>query len=362
MSDLKTTALNALHRELNAKLVPFAGYEMPVQYQGVLAEHKHCRSHAGLFDVSHMGQCVLSGPNVIAELETLVTADLNALALNQMVYSLFTNDNGGIDDDLMITRWAEDSFFLVVNAACKEDDFAKLATLPSSTLKVLDSQALIALQGPSARAALIEIAPEVAELTFLNGMFTYILDQRCYVSCSGYTGEDGFEISCSNDAAEAIAKALLAIENVAPIGLGARDSLRLEVGLCLYGHDLNTDTNPIEAGLIWAIAKSRRNNASFKGSAIITQQIANGPIRKRVGLDIDGRAPVREGAHIVDASGKHVGAVCSGTFSPTLAKPIAMAYINSDAINTELFAEVRGKKIPVNTRKMPFVPQNYYRG
>ena len=362
MTALHHTALNDLHHQLKAKLVPFAGYEMPVQYEGIMAEHKHCRAAAGLFDVSHMGQCVVSGSDVVAELETLVTADLGALELNKMVYSLFTNNNGGVEDDLMITRWAEDSFFLVVNAACKQADFDRLAALASSDLRLLDEQALIALQGPQARAVLSRIAPDVAELAFMHGRFVHILGHRCYVTCSGYTGEDGFEISCPNNAAEAIAKALLADEHVAPIGLGARDSLRLEAGLCLYGHDLNTNTSPIEAGLQWAIAKSRRATGGFAGSDTILQQLKLGARRKRVGLNIEGRAPAREGANIVNAKDDIVGTVCSGGFSPTLGKPIAMAYINSDALEGELFALVRNKKIAVTIGPMPFVPQRYYRG
>lgn len=335
---------------------------MPVQYQGVKAEHLHCRRNVGLFDVSHMGQCVVSGPEAARELQTLVTADLGSLSLNQMVYSLMTNDNGGIDDDLIITRWAEDTFFLVVNAGCKAADFDQLAALPSSDFEPLDEHALIALQGPKARAVLSQFAPDIATLPFMNGRFAAVLGHRCYISCSGYTGEDGFEISCPNDAAEAIATALLACEDVAPIGLGARDSLRLEAGLCLYGHDLNADISPVEAGLSWAIAKSRRQHGGFKGHHRIQQQLEQGVARKRVGLDISGRAPVREGTDIATAQGDIVGHVCSGTFSPSLSKPIAMAYINSNALERELFALVRGKQIPVKPCKLPFLAQRYYRG
>lgn len=359
---LQTTALHSLHQSLKAKLVPFAGYEMPVQYQGLMAEHKHTREHAGLFDVSHMGQCVLSGEHACEQLETLVTADLKTLAINTQQYTVFTNSQGGIEDDLIITRWAEDSFFLVVNAACKTEDFARLNTLKNTDLRLLEDQALIALQGPEARAVLSALNPAVGNLTFMKGSFIELLGARCYVTCSGYTGEDGYEISCPNSDAEAIAKALLTDERVAPVGLGARDSLRLEAGLCLYGHDLDTNTTPVEASLVWAIAKNRRTEGSFIGSEVIVEQIKNGANRKRVGLSIEGRAPVREGAEIFTGDQQKVGTVTSGTFSPSLGKPIAMGYVASHALTQDLYTIVRGKTIALNLCKMPFVAQRYFRG
>lgn len=361
MTDVKTTALNALHRSLGAKMVSFAGYDMPVQFEGLMAEHKHTRAAAGLFDVSHMGQCVVSGDGALEGLMALVPADLSALSLNQQVYSLLMNDNGGIEDDLIICRWAEDTFYVVVNAACKDADFAKLSRIPNTEFKILTSQALVALQGPMAREILSNMNPDVANQTFMTGQFIELLGHRCYVTCSGYTGEDGYEISCPDAGVIDICEALLGHEGVKPIGLGARDSLRLEAGLCLYGHDLDTTTSPIEASLRWAIPKSRRTAEAFVGSNILCEQLAAGPNQKRVGLSIDGRAPVREGVRIENAAGETVGKVTSGTFSPTLGKPIAMAYIETAALETPLFASLRGKQIPVSPCAMPFVPQRYIR-
>ena len=365
MTALKTTPLYPLHLQHDAKMVSFAGYDMPVQYPlGIMQEHLHTRENAGLFDVSHMGQALLRGDNVVAELQKLVPADLEALPLMNSVYSLFTNDSGGILDDLIITKWADDTLFVVINAACKEQDIAHLkAHLVDVEIQELESQALMAVQGPKARDVVSALCPAASELVFMSGTHTTIDGKPCFITCSGYTGEDGYEISCASEDANAIAQLLLANPVLKPIGLGARDSLRLEAGLCLYGHDLSLDTNPIEAGLIWAIAKSRRESGGFAGSDTILQQIKEGAQRKRVGLEIEGRAPVREGAEIVNANGDAVGVVCSGGFSPTLKKPIAMAYVATEyaAVGTALQAKVRNKLVDISICKMPFVAQRYVR-
>jgi aminomethyltransferase len=373
-SALQVTPLHALHNELGAKMVPFAGYDMPVQFPaGVKTEHLHTRKAAGLFDVSHMGQFTVSGEGVVEALEKLLPIDVGALNINQQSYALLTNEDGGILDDLIITRWAEDSFFIVVNAACKEQDIAHFRKhLPNAYIEVLSSRALIALQGPSAKDAAAVIAPTACALTFMHGCFVTIdcndTAVTCYITRSGYTGEDGFEISIPNEHADAISRLLLDIDGVEAIGLGARDSLRLEAGLCLYGHDMDTNTNPIDASLLWSISKSRRPDGTkaggFLGADNVLAAIEKGADRKRVGLLIDGRAPVREGAILVDANDNNVGVVTSGGFGPSINKPIAIAYVNKDcaALGAKIFAEVRGKKLPVTVSKMPFVAQRYYRG
>ncbi|WP_461481405.1 glycine cleavage system aminomethyltransferase GcvT [Porticoccus sp.] len=369
-ADLKATPLKALHLELGARMVPFAGYEMPVQYpDGIMAEHLQTRAQAGLFDVSHMGQVVVSGVGVAKALEALVPVELESLPINRQTYALFTNGEGGILDDLMITRWAEDQFFLVVNAACKEQDLAHLrANLPGFDIDYLDGQGLLALQGPAAAEVMAEIAPAVCELIFMNGCHVSIDGADCFITRSGYTGEDGFEISVPAEAAEALARKLLGFAQVKAIGLGARDSLRLEAGLCLYGHDLDTTTTPIQASLLWSISKSRRPDGDkaggFPGAELIFREMAEGAPRKRVGLQIDGRAPVREGAELVNEAGEQVGVVTSGGFGPTLEAPLAMGYVEAQyaAVGTVLNALVRGKPRPVTVAKMPFVPQRYYRG
>ena len=362
MSKNLQTALYGLHQQLGARMVPFAGYAMPLQYTGIISEHQHTRRAAGLFDVSHIGQCVLSGPDVTAQLESLLTADLAALAINQQVYSLFTTASGGILDDLIVCRWAEDTFLLVVNAACKAADFERLARLANCELRLLDEQALLALQGPAAREVLTALNPAAADLTFMHGSFMALCGARCYVSCSGYSGEDGYEISCPNAAAETIAQALLAHETVQAVGLGARDSLRLEAGLCLYGHDLNANTTPVEAGLAWAVAAARRQQANFPGAAIINAQLQNGPQRRRIGLSAEGRAPVREGATVFADDGREVGRVSSGGFAPSLGHPIAMAYVESHWLQAPLHTVLRGKTITLTPCKMPFIRPRYYRG
>ncbi|MCP3909184.1 MAG: glycine cleavage system aminomethyltransferase GcvT [Oceanicoccus sp.] len=371
--ELLTTPLNALHRELGAKMVPFAGYDMPVQYPlGVLKEHLHTREQAGLFDVSHMGQVRIKGAGITAALEKLVPVDLGQLPPFKQTYAVLTNEAGGILDDLIITRWADDEFFLVVNADCKQQDIAHLQKhLPGFEIEIMDQHALLALQGPQARSVMDELLPAATELRFMGGCFDSLeLDgdsTQCFITCSGYTGEDGYEISVPADKAVALAQKLLAFEQVEAIGLGARDSLRLEVGLCLYGHDMNTETTPIEAGLIWSISKSRRaggeKEADFLGADIILQQIADGAPRKRVGFKISGRAPVREGAELVNADGEIIGSVTSGGFGPTLGGPVAMGYVDKDyaAIGSQFFVLLRKKQIPVEVVKMPFVSQNYAR-
>lgn len=369
MSLLKTS-LHALHLELGARMVPFAGYEMPVQYPlGVLKEHQHTRAQAGLFDVSHMGQVLLEGEEAAEALETLVPVDIIDLPSGMQRYALLTDDNGGILDDLMVANLG-DCLYLVVNAACKEADLAHLEKHLGDRCQVLPQfdRALLALQGPAAAAVLARLAPEVAEMTFMHVRRVKLLDQPCIVSRSGYTGEDGYEISVPSAAAEALARRLLAEPEVEAIGLGARDSLRLEAGLCLYGHDMDAGTTPVMANLGWALSKVRREGngraGGFPGAERIFTEQREGVSRKRVGLLVQERVPVREGAELVDANGASIGRVTSGGFGPTLGAPVAMGYVDSDfaALDTQLFAVVRGKQVPVKVAKTPFVPQRYYRG
>ena len=367
---LLTTPLDTLHRELGAKMVPFAGYDMPVQYPaGIIKEHQHTREQAGLFDVSHMGQVVIEGAGTAAMLESLVPVDVMGLADQRQTYALFTNDTGGVLDDLIITRWGEERFFLVVNAACKAQDIAHLqAALDGQTLTVLEDQALLALQGPAARRVMGQLCPAAAELTFMSGCAGEIDGSVVYITCSGYTGEDGFEISMPASAAEAIARRLLAFDEVQPIGLGARDSLRLEAGLCLYGHELSREIDPVQAGLLWSISKARRPGGEraggFPGAEIIFERIENKPPLRRVGLTVEGKRPVREGMAVLDSDGNAVGEVCSACFGASVGGPIAMAYIARDLgePGTALAVDVRGKALPVTVTKMPFSPQRYYRG
>ncbi len=365
---LLTTPLHNLHLELGARMVPFAGYSMPVQYaDGILKEHQHTRAAAGLFDVSHMGQVRLHGANAAAELEKLVPIDVTDLPLHQQRYALFTNAQGGILDDLMVTN-AGDHLLLVVNAACKHADIAHLQNnLPASVrVEPLPDHALLALQGPQARAALTRLAPAVAKLTFMQTGAIEIAGYPCWVSCSGYTGEDGYEISVAAEHADALARALLALPEVKAIGLGARDSLRLEAGLCLYGHDIDTHTSPIEASLLWSISKVRRPGSAraggYPGAAVIERQLADGVASQRVLLRPDGRQPVREGAEIINEEDAVVGRVTSGGFGPSVAAPVAMGYVQTSALNGPLFALVRGKSIPLSLQRGPFVPSRYVRG
>jgi len=371
---LSRTPLYALHLELGAKMVPFAGYDMPVSYPaGILKEHRHCRSSAALFDVSHMGQLRLVGDDAAKALETLVPMDVIDLALGKQRYAFFTNSSGGILDDLMITRRCVDDIddlFLIVNAGCKDADTRHLITNIGHrcTVQPLPDRALLALQGPKAVQALARLNPAVATLTFMTGMSAVLAGAGCYLTRSGYTGEDGFEISVPADKAEALARALLALPEVMPAGLGARDTLRLEAGLCLYGHDINETTTPVEAGLTWAIQKVRRaggaRHGGYPGAAAIDGQLATGPRTKRIGLLGLERVPVREGAVIVDAQGHKLGQVTSGTLSPTVDEPIAMAYLaaNHALPHHEVYAEVRGKRQPMRVSPMPFAPHRYFRG
>jgi aminomethyltransferase len=367
---LQTTPLDSLHRELGAKMVPFAGYDMPVQYPaGIIKEHLQTRASAGLFDVSHMGQVIIEGAGAAAGLESLVPVDVQGLADNGQTYALFTNDDGGVQDDLIITRWAQDRYFLVVNAACKAQDIAHLRThLGDLAITVLDQQALLALQGPKAREVMAQLCPAAADLVFMTGCATRIDDVEVYVTCSGYTGEDGFEISAPAASAEALARRLLAFEQVEPIGLGARDSLRLEAGLCLYGHELSTTIDPVQAGLLWSVSKVRRADGEraggFPGAEVIFERIANSTPLRRVGLTVMGKRPVREGQQVLDASGKVVGEVCSACYGASVGGPIAMAYIERGLgePGTALTVDVRGKSVPVTVTRMPFSPQRYYRG
>ena len=367
---LSTTPLHALHLELGAKMVAFAGYDMPVSYPaGILAEHRHCRASAALFDVSHMGQLRLVGAEAAKALETLVPMDVAGLAVGQQRYAFFTNSNGGLLDDLMITRRADD-LLLIVNAACKAADIKHLVTNIGHrcTVQPLPDRALLALQGPKAGHALARLNPAVARLTFMTGVPVLLAGADCFVTRSGYTGEDGFEISVPASHAETLARALLALPEVRPAGLGARDTLRLEAGLCLYGHDIDATTTPVEAGLSWAIQKLRRAGGAraggYPGAAVIDGQLATGPRTRRVGLLGLERVPVREGAVIVDSHGHKLGRVTSGTLSPTVNEPIAMAYLaaNHALPHHEVYAEVRGKRQPMRVSTMPFAPHRYFRG
>lgn len=366
---LARTPLFDLHVELGARMVPFAGYEMPVQYKGILEEHRHTRNAAGLFDVSHMGQARLDGAGAAAAMETLVPADMVGLGAGCQRYALFTNDEAGILDDLMVTN-ADGHLFVVVNAGCKRQDMAHMRERIGGQCEVteLSDRALLALQGPAAGAVMARFAPATADMVFMTGRQVEILGADCFVTRSGYTGEDGFEISVPANRADELARQLLAEDEVAPIGLGARDSLRLEAGLCLYGHDIDTSTTPVEARLVWAIGKARRVGGEralgYPGAGIVERQIAAGPARKRVGLLPEGRAPVREGAELQDGAGRAVGHVTSGGFGPTMEAPVAMGYVEASQaeIGTKLNAVVRGKPLPVTVARMPFVEQRYYRG
>ena len=365
-----TTACYDMHVEAGGKMVEFAGYQMPVQYaDGIMTEHLHTRTQAGLFDVSHMGQVLVSGSNSIAELESIIPVDIGALAINQQSYAVFTNDQGGILDDLIITRLGEETFFLVVNAACKTQDIAYLTKHLSSCDVVYQSEkSLLALQGPAACAVLARFAPAVQTLVFMHGINVSIGNVECFITRSGYTGEDGFEISMPNADAVKIANILLDDNAVKWIGLGARDSLRLESGLCLYGHDMNETTTVVEAGLAWSVSRSRRVDGAkaggFPGADIILEQFKKGAPKKRVGLSVDGRAPIREGTVIVNQDGIEIGVVTSGGFSPSLEKPIAMAYVDASYAkpDSKVQALVRGKLRPMTVCRLPFVRQNYVRG
>ena len=368
---IRTTSLYQMHLDAGAKMVPFAGYEMPVSYPlGIKKEHIHTREKAGLFDVSHMGQIRLVGKNVKRALESLVPVDIIDLPLMKLRYALFTNKDGGVMDDLMVTNLGDDSLFLVVNAACKEADFEHLLNNIGVECKVefLEDVALLALQGPKAHEVLAEIAPSTSEMTFMTAKQLVINGIDCFITRSGYTGEDGFEISLLAKDAEELAKLLLSNEEVEWVGLGARDSLRLEAGLSLYGHELDNDHSPVESSLNWALSKVRRTGGeregNYLGDNIIMTHLNEGSESKVVGLQPEGRMPVRDGALIEDELGNEAGQVTSGGFGPSINRPIAIARIKKNYIENQskLFALVRDKKIAVEIVKLPFIKQNYYRG
>ncbi|MBI1365324.1 MAG: glycine cleavage system aminomethyltransferase GcvT [Alphaproteobacteria bacterium] len=379
---LKRTALHGLHLSLGAKMVEFAGYDMPVQYaDGVLKEHLHTRAKAGLFDVSHMGQAFLrtrqspmGGEDahiaVAGAIEMLVPAEIRKLKKGGQRYSVFLNDKGGVLDDLMISRPLEDDrqgeLFLVVNAAMKDQDFALIRKMLGDRveLQVADDRSLIALQGPSAAEILEEIVPGVSAQTFMTMRRYDWGGAGLIVTRSGYTGEDGFEISVPNKRADEFAKKLLAHPDVAPIGLGARDSLRLEAGLCLYGHDLNSQISPVEGNIAFAIGKRRREEGGFPGAERIIRELKEGPKRLRVGIRPEGRAPAREGVEILSAAGDKIGEITSGGFGPTVNGPVAMGYVPAEysKTGTKVQLMVRGKALPAEIVDMPVVPHRYYRG
>jgi len=373
---LLQTPLHALHVRLGARMVPFAGYAMPVQYPaGLMAEHRQCRESAALFDVSHMGQVRLVGAEAAAALESLVPVDIIDLGVGKQRYALFTNASGGILDDLMVVRPPVDSgatfgdLFLVVNAGCKEADTAHLQLNIGHRCQVvpMPERALLALQGPQAEAALSRLNPAVADLVFMTGGVFDLVSAQCFVTRSGYTGEDGYEISVPAEHAVTLAEALLAQPEVKPAGLGARDTLRLEAGMCLYSHDIDGTTSPIEANLNWAIQKVRRPGGAraggYPGASIIEAHLAGAAPSKRVGLMGQERVPVREGTALFDAQGHALGTVTSGTLAPTVNACIAMAYLplNHAIVGHEVFAEVRGKRLPMRVTAMPFTPNHYKR-
>ena len=370
---LRETPLAALHRDLGARMVPFAGYSMPVQYPtGILAEHKQVRTAAGLFDVSHMGQAFLVGPDhatTAKALEGLTPGDFLGLGFGRIRYTLLMTEDGGIIDDMMVTRPLspddDGRLMLVVNASRKEVDYANLAARLPAIVKVerADDRALLALQGPAAAAALDRHAAGAAGLAFMTAAPFVFDDMPCHISRSGYTGEDGFEISMPADLAVAFARALLAEPEVKPIGLGARDSLRLEAGLCLYGHDIDVTTTPAEADLGFAIGKRRRAEGDFPGASRVLAELTGGPPRLRVGLKLDGKAPARDGAAIKDLAGAHIGDLTSGGFGPTVGGPIGMGYVDAAhaAPGTKVLVTVRDRDLPATVVTLPFVPHRYFR-
>jgi aminomethyltransferase len=373
---LRTIPLDQWHRYHGARMVAFAGYSMPLQYDpsgdlltrcrgGIMAEHLHTRAQAGLFDVSHMGQATLSGTGVAAALESLVPGDITGLKPGRQRYTLLTNEAGGIIDDLMVARLDEDRLFLVVNASRKDVDFTHLAASlpPHITLTPQEDRALIALQGPAAATVIGQLSPAAAVLPFMAIAAVSIDGIDCLVSRSGYTGEDGFEISVAAEHVTALADRLIAYAEVFPIGLGARDSLRLEAGLCLYGNDLDELTTPVEAGLTWVIGKRRKLSWDFPGGAVIRDQLDNGPLRRRVGIRPDGRTPARAQNTIVDDDGNDAGTITSGSFGPSVNAPVAMGYVRKDlaADGSRLNIIIRGKTIPATVMPLPFIPHRYIR-
>jgi aminomethyltransferase len=373
---LKRTPLYRLHLDLGGRMVPFAGYEMPVQYpSGILKEHLHVRAAAGLFDVSHMGQFEIrsrtgGGEAAARALESIVPMDIVGLAPGRQRYALLTNEDGGVRDDLMIARLGE-VFLVVANAACKDADesYLRQTVAPTCTIERLDDRALLALQGPAAEAALARLVPDVRSMRFMDVRAIEVMNVGCTISRSGYTGEDGFEISLPASHAETVARALLANGDVAMIGLGARDSLRLEAGLCLYGSDLDAITTPVEAGLEWSIQKVRRaggNRAgNFPGAEKILHQLANGAPRRRVGLRPEGRAPIRHGAQLFADQGAAdaIGVVTSGGFGPSVNAPIAMGYVTPAGAPAGgmIYADLRGTRVPLRLSELPFISTTYKR-
>ncbi|MEM7196737.1 MAG: glycine cleavage system aminomethyltransferase GcvT [Pseudomonadota bacterium] len=365
-TSLKATALLDLHQELGAKMVPFAGYSMPVQYApGILGEHRFVRSSAGIFDISHMQQATLEGPGAIAFLEKITACEVQNLTHGKYSYTQILNDKGGIIDDMMITKWPgrDDKIYIVNNAASADKVNAYVERHLSTDTKMLPitDRGMIAVQGPKAHRLLADCA----DMTFLQWRDTTVLGTQCYVSRSGYTGEDGFELSLHNDDIAGFVKKLLAHkDDIMMIGLGARDSLRLEAGMCLYGQDLDEETTPIEADLLWSVGKRRRTKGGFLGADIVQRQIAEGVMRKRVGIIVHDRAPARAGAQIVPKDGgDSIGVVRSGCFSPTLEKPILMGYVDINHVKpeTQLGIAVRGKILPAEVTKLPFVSHKYQR-
>jgi len=359
---LKQTPLYPLHLKLGAKMVPFAGYEMPVHYsQGIIHEHLHCRSQAGFFDISHMGQCQILGDNAALELEQLTPSDITGLKTGAQKYTLLTNSEGGIIDDIIITR-IDSGLMIIVNAACKDKDFKYLESRLSGhcTFKALPDQALLALQGPAAATVIARLSKQAAGLLFMQTCATEINGISCALSRCGYTGEDGFEISVANQYAQQLAKLLLAENEVEPMGLGARDTLRLEAGLCLYGHELTEAITPFEAGLQWLFKK---DHDQFPGADKILNQLQQSPEKIRAGLLVESKVPVREGSVVVNNEDQVVGYVTSGSFSPSLNKPIAMALLDRNVAcpGNTLQALVRDRKIPVTVTKLPFIPHRYLR-
>ncbi len=362
---MRKTALYTAHSQAGAKIVNFAGYEMPIQYpKGIMGEHNQVRNSAGLFDVSHMGHIMIHGDDLVAQFEGLVVADVQEMQENQMKYSLFTNPEGGVIDDLMITR-VKGGLYLVVNASRKSVDLAHIqAYLDKSRVEYLSSKSLLALQGPKAAATLAALVPGIDKLKFMHATQAEIKGIKAFITRSGYTGEDGFEIAIDNKDAEAVAQLLLKNSDVSWIGLGARDTLRLEAGLCLYGQDLDETTTPVEADLKWTIGKRRRVEGNFLGEGIIKEQLQKGPARKRVGIRPEGRHIARGHTDIMDSNGKNIGIVTSGTFSPTLNAPIAMGYVDAKyaEIGEKLNLSIRDQLIPAQIVTLPFVPYRYYRG
>lgn len=381
MTDLKRLPLHQLHVDLGARMVPFAGYEMPVQYPlGVMKEHLHVRDKAGLFDVSHMGQCFLNLKDGVGEdgahatiaavIERLVPGEIQKLGKGRIRYTVLLNEQGGILDDLMITRppmdAAQGRLFIVVNAAVKDQDYAYFRERlgDDADLQVLDGFALLALQGPAAAGIMADFDADLATMPFMSARPAEIAGAQVMVSRCGYTGEDGYEISMQPDDADAVARSLLAHDDVEPIGLGARDSLRLEAGLCLYGHDMTPDHSPVAANLTFTIGKRRRAEGGFAGDARIRQELAEGPAELRIGLKPEGRAPAREGTPIESLDGAEIGRVTSGGFGPSFGGPVAMGYVKTPfaTVGSHVNLIVRGKAIRAEIVEMPFVPQRYYRG